>query len=145
MKRFALQYSEDGRKFIRVGSFCLDTDYVRVVKTFYFEPVEAIIMRIVLLEGQPNIKFEFYYSKNTTEVSVVDYSYEPQGTYAVVEEGFIGQNFNPNASCGDKELCWMGLQLCEPKEIYGFVVENSSDDGQLLSVYLQYSVDGVKF
>lgn len=33
-----------------------------VVQTFYFTPVFARSIRIVVIEGIPNIKFEFYYS-----------------------------------------------------------------------------------
>lgn len=36
--------------------------FVGSVKTFYFKPVYAKSIRLVVRQGTPNIKFEFYYS-----------------------------------------------------------------------------------
>lgn len=54
--------------------------------------------------------------------------------------------FATRDSCVDKELCWMGLELCEPKEIIGFEIHPTSESkGLIEAVSLRVSKDGVKF
>jgi hypothetical protein len=88
------------------------------VQTFYFQPVAAISIRIVVVEGFPNIRMEFYYSGKTKESRYPnDESYIKRKVSESVDHG---QHFTTESSCVEKELCWMGLELCEAKPITGF-------------------------
>lgn len=62
LKTFIVQYSLDGKNFITIGDFSLQGIFLNVATTFYFKPVDAYFIRIVVKEGVPNIKFDFYFS-----------------------------------------------------------------------------------
>ena len=62
---FAVEYSMDGYSYQTVDVFRLHKCVVGSVKTFYFKPVEARFIRIVVKNGTPNIKFQFYISSET--------------------------------------------------------------------------------
>lgn len=62
-----MEYSEDGEYFRSAGEFQVSSNYANTVQTFYFQPVAAISIRIVVVEGFPNIRMEFYYSGKTKE------------------------------------------------------------------------------
>ena len=54
-----------------------------------------------------------------------------------VEDDFHGEIFRPKSGCVEKELCWMGLELCEEREIYGFsIVSNADSHGKIETVFL---------
>lgn len=54
-----------------------------------------------------------------------------------VEEDFQGEIFRPRSGCVEKELCWMGLELCEEKEILGFSIASNPDShGKIETVFL---------
>lgn len=67
MNKFAIQYSEDGKYFRTVSEYSLKYKESGVVETFYFTPVYAKVIRILVLSGTPHIKFEFYYSGGLSE------------------------------------------------------------------------------
>lgn len=105
-------------------------------------------MRLVVIKGIPNIKFEFYFSKKRVNQTKIDQTttFIQEAVNDVVYDSLHGEVFKPSEGCIDKELCWMGLELCEPKEIYGFSLShNNTSVGKINSVFLEYSVDGVKF
>ena len=57
-----------------------------------------------------------------------------------------GQLFDVKQGCVDKQLCWMGVELCEAKSINGFnLLPNKDSNGVIETVIIRYSVDGVKF
>jgi hypothetical protein len=62
LKSFTIEYSMDGVNFIKVQDFSFDTVVANAILTFYFKPVYASHIRLVVKEGTPNIRVEFYYS-----------------------------------------------------------------------------------
>ena len=62
LSSFALQFSLDGNRYQDIDDFQMGQYFVGSVKTFYFKPVYAKSIRLVVRQGTPNIKFEFYYS-----------------------------------------------------------------------------------
>lgn len=57
LDQFTLEYSTDGSTWTEIGSFSLSGVAVDRVKTYYFAPVYARFIRIVVQSGTPNIKF----------------------------------------------------------------------------------------
>ena len=57
LSSFSLEYSTNGKEFTKIKDFKLEDATVGSVKTFYFYPVYAKYIRIVVIEGTPNIKF----------------------------------------------------------------------------------------
>ena len=96
----------------------------------------------------PNIKFEFYYSNGENKYAKEreQQTYISDSIEDVVEDQFKGEVFETQRECVDKELCWMGLEVCEPKTIKGFsLTPNTGSQGVINSVVIKYSVDGVQF
>ena len=57
-----------------------------------------------------------------------------------------GELFHPKDDCIDKELCWMGVEVCEPREIKGFSINPNADSiGAIETVVVKFSRDGVEF
>ena len=66
----------NGKNFIKVQDFSFESTVIGSISTFYFKPVEARFIRIVVKSGTPNIRFEFYVSsaeKSSTQVSTDTY------------------------------------------------------------------------
>ena len=57
LRKFAIEFSEDGENFVRIGTYNLNSQYSGTVKTIYFKAVYAQVIRLVVLKGHPNIKF----------------------------------------------------------------------------------------
>jgi hypothetical protein len=93
-----------------VSQFTVTNGAAGTVQTFYFTPVQALGMRIVVLQGVPNIKFEFYYSNGENVYANNNSTYIQQQTGMTILDGLKGQLFDASSSCQqDKELCWMGI------------------------------------
>lgn len=104
---FSLEYSLDGSQFIQMGSFSLSGVIIGSVKTFYFTPVYAKYIRIVVKKGTPNIKFEFYFSSNIPSSVGSDSNSTFIGK--TVSESIEGANGGVSI-CGDNGgLCWAGV------------------------------------
>ena len=79
-------------------------------------------IRIRTRIGLPNIKIEFYY---------VNQNYKPVEklkSYTIIQKTIestveAARQLLSN-NCKDSELCWFGLDICEPRKVNGFVVEN---------------------
>ena len=147
LRRFAVEYSENGKIFKRVQQFDISKQSKEgIVQTFYFTPVFARAIRIVVLEGFPNIKFEFYYSNGENKYAVERQTYIAESIEDIVDDELYGQIFETQRDCVEKELCWMGLEVCEPQEIKGFALTpNAGSDGIIKTVVIKYSTDGVLF
>jgi len=98
---------------------------------------------LVVKEGTPNIRFEFYVSSNniTSHAASTD-SYIGKTVTAVIdgaEEGGI-------SACKDDGLCWAGVESCEPRKIKGFsLVYNQGCNDRASEVKIEYSTDGLNF
>lgn len=147
LKSFSLEYSEDGFNFKKVRDFEVsDKNIEGVVETYYFTPVFAKAMRLVVIQGVPSFKFEFYYSNGENKYAVERNTYISETTEEIIDDNIRGEIFHTQDSCIDKELCWMGLEVCEPREIKGFALEPKPDSkGEITSVVIKYSRDGVSF
>ena len=147
LRRFAVEYSENGKTFTEIQQFDISRQSKEgIVQTFYFTPVFAKAMRIVVLEGSPNIKFEFYYSNGENKYAKERETYISESIEDVVADELHGEIFETQRECVEKELCWMGLEVCEPQEIKGFALTpNAGSDGNIETVVIKYSTDGVQF
>jgi len=52
----------DGQSYIQIGEFSMKDSVINSIITFYFKPVYAKFIRLVVKKGTPNIRVEFYYS-----------------------------------------------------------------------------------
>ena len=52
----------DGQNYIQIGEYSLSASAINSIVTFYFKPVYAKFIRLVVKKGTPNIRVEFYYS-----------------------------------------------------------------------------------
>jgi hypothetical protein len=59
---FTLEYSMDGQSYTKIDDFKLSASAINSIVTFYFKPVYAKYIRLVVKKGTPNIRLEFYYS-----------------------------------------------------------------------------------
>lgn len=98
----------DGKNFISVQDFSFESVVVGSIVTFYFKPVYAKAIRLVVTDGTPNIRVEFYYSSAST-LGKDDQKEEDTfigktvaATIDGVEEGGISQ-------CNSTGLCWAGV------------------------------------
>ena len=79
LKSFTLEYSMDGQNYLKIDSFTLSGHSVGTIATFYFKPVYALSIRLVVNEGNPNIRIELYYSS------------EEQSTKVMTQDTFISK------------------------------------------------------
>lgn len=93
LTKFAVERSDDGKKFIRVSEFTVSQVTIGTVQTFYFTPVQALAMRIVVLGGAANIKFEFYYSNGQSVYPSENSTYIQQQTGSTILDSLKGQIF----------------------------------------------------
>jgi hypothetical protein len=122
MTSFTLEYLDvnTSSTFKRGKSYDLVCEAPNVVKTIYFTPVEAFAIRIKPRKGLANIKIEFYYN-NKKYIAI-----EPLKNDTIIQQT-IQQTVEAahqllSNSCQDKDLCWFGLEICEPRNITGFTV-----------------------
>lgn len=102
LTKFAVERSDDGKNFIRVSEFVVSQKTPGSVETYYFTAVEALAMRIVALQGVPNIKFEFYYSNGQAVYPTESNTYIQQQTSTTIIDELKGQVFETTSSCVDK-------------------------------------------
>lgn len=115
------------------------------VKTFYFKAVYARSIRIMVKKGNPNIKFEFYYSDSS---SLEQTHQQESNTYiskTVLET--IGGVEGGVETCKQAQGCWAGVETCEPREVKGFqiVYSDCGPNDKLTQVKVDYSMDGHRF
>ena len=141
---FSVEYSMDGKNFIRVQDFYINDITAGSISTFYFKPVYARAIRIVVKKGTPNIRFELYISSGeskSTQTSTDTYiGKSVVSTVNGVEEGGI-------STCQTGEdLCWAGIESCEPRKVKGFSLIYKSDcQDRVSEVKIEYSNDGITF
>jgi hypothetical protein len=75
LESFILEYSMDGQNYILIGEFTLAESAINSIITFYFKPVYAKFIRLVVKKGTPNIRVEFYYSSAEKLASASTYTY----------------------------------------------------------------------
>ena len=99
----------NGQSYTRVQDFTCQNIAIGSISTFYFKPVYARFIRIVVKSGTPNIRFEFYISsaeQSSTQVSTDTYiGKSVVSTVDGVEEGGV-------STCGSTGLCWAGVESC---------------------------------
>ena len=125
LKSFTLEYSMDGTNFLKIDDFSFSSVVVGSISTFYFKPVYGQYIRLVVKEGTPNIRMEFYFSSDSL----------PDGTQAPGQDTYIGKTVAATidgaeeggiSDCSSDGLCWAGVESCEPRKIKGFsLVYNS--------------------
>jgi hypothetical protein len=135
----------DGRSFTSIGDFSLNGVIIGSVKTFYFKPVYAKFIRIVVKQGTPNIKFEFYFSAGTVK----------QATSTSNSSTFIAKTVSASldeanggmSTCGETGLCWAGVEACQPRNLSGFslLYANCTSNDFIQAVKIDYSLDGITF
>ena len=75
LESFILEYSMDGQNYILIGEFTMADSAINSIITFYFKPVYAKFIRLVVKKGTPNIRVEFYYSSAEKLASASTYTY----------------------------------------------------------------------
>ena len=143
LKRFAIEYTLDGESWRRVDVFKWNLQWSGSVKTFYFKPFEAYSVRIVVLEGTPNIRFQFYVSSATALAHVEQRQGDTYIAKTVLET--IGGLESGVETCSGGKGCWAGVETCEPRKISGFKIVYTQEGGKLQQVKVDYSVDGRAF
>lgn len=144
LSSFSIEYSMDGKRFIAVQDFTFDSIVIGSVTTFYFKAVEAKYIRLVVREGTPNIRVEFYYSKAATMGQVVKPDTFIGKTVAASVNGI--ENGGVSNCSSSNGLCWAGVESCQPKEMKGFsLIYQSQSTGSVSEITIEYSTDGVNF
>lgn len=147
LTKFAIEESDDGVTFRRVTEITVTKMIIGSVETFYFTPVHSKAIRIVVLSGSANIKFEFYYSNGENQYyNETSTTWIQQQTEITIIDVLKGAQFSSSSSCADRALCWMGVELCEIGDIRGFTLApQQGSSGSITSVTVKYSKDGVNF
>ena len=134
----------DGSSYTKIQDFTISSITVGAISTFYFKAVNAKFIRLVVKEGIPNIRFEFYVSSSnitTTQQNNND-SFIGQTVTAVID----GAEQGGISTCKSNGLCWAGIESCEPKKIKGFyLVYNQNCSDTVSEVTIEYSTDGLTF
>jgi len=146
MTSFTLEYLDVNTStiFKKGNSYDLVCEAAGVVKTIYFTPVEAYAIRIKTRKGLPNIKIEFYY--NNQQYKPVEVLKNDTIIKQTIQSTIEAAHQLLSNDCKDRELCWFGLEICEPRNVTGFVIQNDAGaKGTVTSVFVDYSVDGIEF
>lgn len=152
---FFLEYSVNGVDFIRVqNSFSVNATVVNQMTTVYFTGIYAktIRIRISKFQGWPACRIDFFYYdlirfrkiSNLKSLKYLQETINSNFVDRVDNQIYINQVyfFNPQASCASKDMCFTGLQLCEPRNINSVSLSFGSSPGAVTKLYLTYSVDG---
>jgi hypothetical protein len=122
--------------------------------TIYFTGLyaKAIRIRITSYNQWPACRIEFFYYdllrfrkiSNLKSLTYLQETISSNFVDRVDNQIFINQVyfFNPSAQCSLKDLCFTGLQLCEPKTIRSLTLTFESPSNYITEFYLTYSVDG---
>ena len=152
IKQFYLEYSVDGEEFIRVEKPFEVHPKDSGITTIYFKGLYAksIRIRVSEFEGWPACRIQFFYYdilryrkiSNLKSLKYLQETISSNFVDRVDNQLYINQAyfFNPAASCTSSEMCFTGLQLCEPHQITGLSLTLQS--GSLSEFYLTYSLDG---
>lgn len=136
MTSFLVEYIDSNLSaiFKKSNTYNLVCEAPGVVKTFYITPVQAYAIRIKTVKGLPNIKIDFYYNNQAYKpIQVLKNDTIIQKTIQATVNSF-SQSLTNN--CKDKELCWFGLEICEPKNITGLTIQyDQGSKGKITSVY----------
>ena len=151
---FYLEYSVDGTNFIRVQNpFQVPSSIAASMTTIYFTGIYAKAIRIKInkFQGWPACRIDFFYYdlvryrkiSNLKSLKYLQETINSNFVDRVDNQIYINQAyfFNPNAACTAKELCFTGLQLCQPRTISALSL-NFGSAGAVSEFYLTYSVDG---
>jgi hypothetical protein len=121
--------------------------------TIYFTGIYALAIRIKIskFQGWPACRTEFFYYdtlrfKKISNLKSLKYLQDTiNSNYVdrVNNQIYINQAyfFNPTAACTSQDMCFTGLQLCQPRQINS-VSLNFGAGGSVTEFYLTYSVDG---
>lgn len=122
--------------------------------TIYFTGIyaSAIRIRISGYKGWPAARINFFYYdairfrkiSNLKSLTYLQNTINSTFVDRVDNQIYINQVyfFNPNAACSIQEMCFTGLQLCEPKEITRLTLNFKDPSNFVTQFYLTYSVDG---
>lgn len=103
---------------------------IGAISTYYFKAAYAKFIRLVVLEGTPNIRFEFYISSNSTTSSQ---NYNDTFIGKTVAAVIDGAEEGGISACKDNGLCWAGVESCEPRLIKGFSLVYDQSCGDRVS------------
>lgn len=153
LSKFAVEYAEDEKcqNFKLLEKYALGSATENgAIESFYITPVQAVCMRIVVEEGLPDIKFEFYFNDDDVSRDQLGSGSDQSHISSVidqnVEDHSDGQQFVFAQDCIDQEQCWMGLEVCEPKKIKGFyLTPKAGSEGSINTMVVKYSVDGINY
>lgn len=151
---FYLEYSVDGVNFIRVQSYFTVPSSVSVnMTTIYFTGIyaKAIRIKISKFQGWPAARLEFFYYdtlrfKKISNLKSIKYLLDTINSNfvdRVNNQIYINQAyfFNPAAACTSQDMCFTGLQLCQPRQINSVNLSFGAG-GSVSEFYLTYSMDG---
>ena len=155
IKEYYLEYSVDGSKFIRVqNAFAVPSSVSNNMTTIYFTAIYAKSIRIQIskYQGWPAARLEFFYYdmirfrkiSNLKSQTYLQETINSNFVDRVDNQIYINQVyfFNPSAQCSIKEMCFTGLQLCEPRDVTELTLNFQDPSSYVTEFYLTYSVDG---
>ena len=158
MSQFEIEFSVDGVEFKKVpGIFTASCEGSKIV-TVSFTPVYAIAIRFVVAKfsGWPSARFDFIYNnidEKTDWSGLFSTNQINKKIYAISSSRLSNQLdinirrfFNPVRDCSDKEKCWSGIELCEPKNVTAINFPTTTNTtGAITEFYIDYSLDGNYF
>ncbi len=133
--------------------FTVSSTIASNLTTIYFTGIYARAIRISISKwnGWPACRLEFFYYdmlrfrkiSNLKSLTYLQETISSNFVDRVDNQLYINQVyfFKPATACSAQELCFTGLQLCQPKNIQAVTLtfEGESRVGEF---YLTYSVDG---
>ena len=152
---FYLEYSVNGIDFIRLENPFNCEASGKDLTTIYFTAVYAKAIRIVVrgFAGWPATRIEFYYYdqlrfrkiSNLKSLRYLKETIQSNFVDRIDNQLFINSHyyFHPESSCGDLDLCFTGLELCQARTLNSVSIDCSG--GVVTEVYLTYSIDGYNF
>jgi hypothetical protein len=151
---FYLEYSTDGTNFIRVqNAFQVPSSVSENMTTIYFTGIYAKAIRIMVskYQGWAACRVDFFYYdlirfrkiSNLKSLKYLQDTINSNFVDRVDNQIYINQAyfFNPTASCSSQDMCFTGLQLCQPHNISSLAL-NFDGSGVVTEFYLTYSIDG---
>jgi hypothetical protein len=114
MTSFTVEYVDipSSNTFKRLSSYDIACEASGVIKTIYFRH-HSIRTRTRI--GLSNIKIEFYYlDQNYKPVEKLKSDTIIQNT---IESTVEASRQLLSNKCKDRELCWLGLDICEPRKV----------------------------
>lgn len=152
---FYLEYSVDGVNYIRIDKSFNSEASGKDLTTIYFTGVYAKAIRLVVrsFAGWPATRLEFFYYdylrfrkiSNLKSLRYLKESIQSNFVDRIDNQLYINNYyfFTPNTSCINKDVCFTGLELCQPRTISQLTVDCTG--GKVSEIYVTYSIDGVNF